>query len=216
MMKKVLLVCVLVVALAGSASALPNYIWNISCTDTNGANSGVAVNIGQFTPAGTAQQTYITSTSAYAAEVLYTGGLDGTMAKTGLLQKDFRAVGSNVYILQVWAGTDYGMSTFDVRVWASTAAATKPAEGWNLYKLYDPISQEWGKTKLNTTALMATSSGSASSPWFKGNLPSFKTGSPLGTGQGYILALEIPEPGSMVAMLSGLVGLVGFGIRRRR
>jgi hypothetical protein len=26
----------------------------------------------------------------------------------------------------------------------------------------------------------------------------------------------VPEPGSMVAMLSGLVGLVGFGIRRRK
>lgn len=30
------------------------------------------------------------------------------------------------------------------------------------------------------------------------------------------LGEAVPEPGSMVAMLSGLVGLVGFGIRRRK
>jgi len=31
-----------------------------------------------------------------------------------------------------------------------------------------------------------------------------------------IVATTVPEPGSMVAMLSGLVGLVGYGIRRRK
>jgi hypothetical protein len=28
--------------------------------------------------------------------------------------------------------------------------------------------------------------------------------------------IMIPEPGSMFALLSGLVGLVGFGVRRRK
>lgn len=31
-----------------------------------------------------------------------------------------------------------------------------------------------------------------------------------------LVATAVPEPGSMVAMLSGLAGLVGFGIRRRK
>ncbi|MGI6294963.1 MAG: PEP-CTERM sorting domain-containing protein [Armatimonadota bacterium] len=31
-----------------------------------------------------------------------------------------------------------------------------------------------------------------------------------------VAPVEVPEPGSMLAMFSGLVGLVGFGIRRRK
>jgi hypothetical protein len=39
----------------------------------------------------------------------------------------------------------------------------------------------------------------------------------VGAGGGYVnMQLITPEPGSMVAMLSGLVGLIGFGIRRRK
>jgi len=32
----------------------------------------------------------------------------------------------------------------------------------------------------------------------------------------YVLEATVPEPGSMVALFSGLIGLVGFGIRRRK
>jgi hypothetical protein len=31
-----------------------------------------------------------------------------------------------------------------------------------------------------------------------------------------VFALQVPEPGSLLAMFSGLIGLVGFGIRRRK
>jgi hypothetical protein len=31
-----------------------------------------------------------------------------------------------------------------------------------------------------------------------------------------VFEFSVPEPGSMIAVLSGLIGLVGFGIRRRR
>jgi len=37
-----------------------------------------------------------------------------------------------------------------------------------------------------------------------------------GTSGVYVAPASVPEPGSLLAMLSGLVGLVGFGIRRRK
>jgi len=55
-------------------------------------------------------------------------------------------------------------------------------------------------------------SGTASAPQF--------TSSSYNVGEGYqmftLQIFTIPEPGSMIAMLTGLVGLVGFGIRRRK
>jgi len=37
-----------------------------------------------------------------------------------------------------------------------------------------------------------------------------------GAYQYFVLEATVPEPGSMVALFSGLIGLVGFGIRRRK
>jgi len=57
--------------------------------------------------------------------------------------------------------------------------------------------------------------GTANSPQFTSEaFPTTATGSQL-----FTLAIgtnSVPEPGSMVALLSGLVGLVGFGIRRKK
>jgi hypothetical protein len=39
---------------------------------------------------------------------------------------------------------------------------------------------------------------------------------PAGDPQRFVLIATTPEPGSMAALFTGLVGLVGFGIRRRR
>jgi len=39
---------------------------------------------------------------------------------------------------------------------------------------------------------------------------------PIAMGSQYQLVVTVPEPGSMLAMLSGLVGLAGFAIRRKR
>lgn len=58
-------------------------------------------------------------------------------------------------------------------------------------------------------------SGSQSAPTFTTNIAF--SGQPISLQLvASAMPAEIPEPGSMVAVLSGLVGLVGFGIRRRK
>jgi hypothetical protein len=214
---KLALVCVLVALVATSASALPNYIWNVGGYDSAGLNGNYTF-FGKQNAASTTAMGSGTNVQAFAASLAYTGGLDTSIVKTANYSKFFVSQDQSRYILNVWAASQFAGETIDVRVWAGTATAAIPANGWRLYKLYDPITDTWGKTELSTSPIMATSNGSAASPWFKAALPVFRTGDPLGAKNGYILSLEqpVPEPGSMVAMLSGLVGLVGFGIRRRK
>jgi len=219
-MKKVALVCALLFVVAASASAAP-YIWKLNGTDSTGGNYGGLVNVGVKTVSTTpVDQTYDTANAAYVASVVYTGALDTTMVKTNLYASNYtNNTDPKKWILEAWCGNSWNTSTqganFDLRIWASTSSSTKPSTGWKLYKLYDPISNAWGHTDLGAVPV-ATSAGTQDSPWFTTSLPVYKTSTPTEYGKGYILELSIPEPGSMVAMLSGLVGLVGFGIRRRR
>jgi len=220
-MKKLLLVCVLAFAVAGSAQALPNYIWNIGASDAAGGSAGSTATLGQFSPAGTGAQSWTLATSAYAGELIYTGDLGPGLVKSQILKKDFRAVGPDTWIITVFGGASYDKSTIDLRIWANTASNMVPGAGWKVNLLYDPIADAWGKTALGEVPVAATN-GTLASPWFKVSLPAVAVADPLAAKAGYILELTtaveppIPEPGSMVAVLSGLVGLVGFGIRRRR
>ena len=77
-----------------------------------------------------------------------------------------------------------------VKLYASADGATKGALLWTVVK---------GGTGVHLDAL------------------TYETGS-IGIGSRFILeeAAVIPEPGSLLALASGLVGLLGFGIRRRK
>jgi len=219
-MKRIAMVCLLVMVVAGAASAAP-YIWKTNATDTVGANAGVNVSVGVKTVSTTPiDQTFDTSNAAYMASVVYTGALDASLVKTNLYNTQYTTAAATTWILQAWAGSQYESASMDIRIWAATAATTKPTGTWTLYKLFDPISGVWGRESLGVVPI-AASAGTQIAPWFKVNLPvsgNAKTPTPMDYGKGYILELSsvVPEPGSMVAMLSGLVGLVGFGIRRRR
>ena len=70
--------------------------------------------------------------------------------------------------------------------------------------------------KMGETVLWTApydSSGAQATPQFTTNIAF--SGTPIDL-QLVASAVPIPEPGSMAAVLSGLVGLVGFGIRRRK
>lgn len=217
-MKKLLLVCVLAFAIAGSAQAA--YIWGLNATDPSGANYGSSVSLGT---AGntTATQSWPTPTAAYAGEVVFTGSLGPDMVKTTIRKTNFTTTDPHVWNIQIWAATGYAASTVDVRLWTGVSTSF-PTGTWYLYKLYDPIAAQWPATPVLLGQVSSFSVTSQTNPLLKVNLPVFKTDLPLNAGQGYILQLRdsvippIPEPGSLVAVLSGLVGLAGFGIRRRR
>lgn len=75
----------------------------------------------------------------------------------------------------------------------------------------DVLVQLWKGDDVIWTAPMS-SSGSATAPQWTTS---------FAIGEGYtplrlVASTIVPEPGSMVALFSGLVGLVGFGIRRRK
>lgn len=216
-MKKVLVMCILLaLVVAGSASA--NYIWKFAATNASNGNAGVAAQWGYFSPATSTLATWNTSTSAYAAEVVLADAANpGTSAKTSLLAKDFVATGADrtKMYLQVWARSDFAGNGIDLRAWCSSNADPAPrAQAITVKCVYDP------NGALTNTVLLSGVSNATTytqvAPAGKYTLPVFKSETPGAVGQGYILEVTVPEPGSMIAMLSGLVGLVGFGIRRRK
>jgi len=61
-----------------------------------------------------------------------------------------------------------------------------------------------------------SSVGSATNPAVTLVVPIVKTGTPGRETAALYTLTQVPEPGSMIALCSGLIGLVGFGIRRRK
>jgi hypothetical protein len=225
MMKKLVLVCVLAFAIAGSASALPNYLWNLNGSDSFGSSSGGQVRLGMSTFSQIEQDFNLASAGAYVSVVGFSGELGPSMVKTNLYgtYRTLAPTDSHEYILQVNGGGDWVSGAMDVRIWAGTTATSKPGGTWYLYKLFDPVQGGWAtEPQLLGQVPIQSTVGTLAAPWFKTTLASYKTSTPYVAGNGYILSFRdsvippIPEPGSMVAMLSGIVGLVGFGIRRRK
>jgi len=74
-----------------------------------------------------------------------------------------------------------------------------------------------GATWTGAGGIVGTAnSTSAANAYFQ---QSFTLGAADNAGAAYkyfVLEATVPEPGSMVALFSGLIGLVGFGIRRRK
>jgi len=216
MMKRLALVCALVLVVAASASAGSNYLWNAGAYDTVGS-SGASTSFGQFTPTGANEFTYPTGASAVCANVVYTGTFGTGMTKTNLYKKQWVTTGPSTWLLEAWAPSAFEGSAITLRLWGTTASTNKPTGTWTVTKVYDPVLNSWARTPLGTiNCNTITSAGSTASPWFMTTLTLSKTDAPYTATNGYLIELSIPEPGSMLAMLSGLVGLVGFGIRRRR
>jgi len=215
-MKRIAMLMV-VMAMAIAAPASAGYLLYANSTDTVGANYGSSVTLSNNANM-LADQAFVIPTNAYAMALTYTGDVNtgADFAKVRLLKTYMQLAPPSSWILAVNAGIDYAAATQDVRFWAGSGLSTTGT--WYVNKLYDPIANVWGKTEMGSFDATG-GNGSQLAPLFKVNVPAFKTSAPAGALNGYIFEITqipIPEPGSMVAMLSGLVGLVGFGIRRRR
>jgi len=211
-MKKVIvigIVLAMVMCVAGTASA--SYLWGAAASsDANYSLYGAAVNFGEFSPTGTAVQSWPTSNYAYTA--LVAGGEWEASTKT-LYKKEFVAAAPAEWVFEVWTGAGYVSDMVAFRLYGS-AAGLDPTP-MMLYVISDPT-ETYAAGHVLATNIVATA-GTAASPTLLLELPAFKTATPELAGNGIILGFKaVPEPGSMVAMLSGLVGLVGFGIRRRK
>jgi hypothetical protein len=111
--------------------------------------------------------------------------------------------------------------TWNLKLWIMTScnATAIKLTGWNPTGSYDlPTTKPM---RLSIPALGwhydfdGTQNGSSTNPIFTFEIPNAQNYKGLSNALDVILA-PVPEPGSILALASGLVGLVGFGIRRRK
>lgn len=180
----------------------------------------------------------------FAATTAAVGSLEPTFTDVPpLYQNDFKAKLVNAgdsarWDIRLWLGTGYGFQTLQLGWWASgvnTVPATIGGKGvlYELFLLADPTGEH--ATLVSPTQAIWSSTapvgGSSTAPLDKLIWTSAAAFAPEGTagtlkmaagaaGEGGIRlqfkATVVPEPGSMLALGSGLIGLAGFAIRRRR
>jgi len=180
-------------------------------------------------------------TGASATTTVYLGCFDNGngSAQTGY-SADKRSVGTtaNKWNLKVWMGSQAIATGIKITGWNPSGTYSMNGVGMQMHLRISSI-----PTALQGV-LMLSQNGAAAAPAKVGDeylfangvngtstLPqmtwlftaggttdgfaSIKGGNP--PAEGAYIGLElVPEPGSMLAMLSGLVGLVGYGIRRRK
>jgi hypothetical protein len=215
-MKRTMVICALMaLVIAGSASA--NYLWSFNATNNVNGKFGTAYLGGVFTPVGVGDQAWTVADAAYAAEVkLATPGSPDSSAKNNLWKKNYYSpTEATKWYVEVWAGDGFVGETFDFRIWMGAVVTTAGVlpRPLSVKIAYDPVGTRDGEV-LGTVG--TATGGTQAAPTKKWTLAAAKSSTPMASGVGYILEMSVPEPGSIVAMLSGLVGLVGFGIRRKR
>ncbi|MEN6356767.1 MAG: PEP-CTERM sorting domain-containing protein [Armatimonadota bacterium] len=204
-MKKIMvlaIVAMMVMVFAASANA---YLIRAQGANATGGASSVAGSLGgseataAFTPLGAA-------VSAEATYAVFSNNdpVNGTLGHT------LKFTTSPV----AWYGTVVGRGGYTGDIYLrffSTTTASKLAGGtWYLYKGIQTVVDGKVKAEALDSGKFATTESSWATSTF---------GSKFQSGDNWTLTQgipDVPEPGSMLAMMSGLVGLVGFGIRRRK
>jgi hypothetical protein len=132
----------------------------------------------------------------------------------GGLRQEFATVAGQQYTVSAWfctrkSGTDVNPVEGRLAVEDGSALLPGPNALWS-----DPV---WGDSAWEQRTLQVTAAGSVMTIFLDG----VRSQGTAGTNNVSVFfddasASLVPEPGSLIALMSGLVGLVGFGIRRRR
>jgi len=234
MMKKLIvmgIVAMMVMGLAGTVLAAVDTDWYVNMRATSNATSltasmGSAKYGTKATGATDGLDTsptdakYGSQLSATTAEIDCVNGAGNDRYMT-----DQRApVGAveKVWNLKVYAGDSFA-STIYLTMWNPTAGDIDPAEGFTV-KLYSVSAFGGERTEITPSLDLALNGTFSTSTGISGN--KVQTSMPFTLGQAgdathpylfeLVAAPAVPEPGSMLAMFSGLIGLVGYGIRRRK
>ena len=161
----------------------------------------------------------IVNTSGYIRDY----GLGNTAGGYGLIGdiKEAFTTGSKTWSnITVGTGGSFTSSSLRLRFWQSGLDSTCPKISVKVTKGFAGTAFATGTVLIPTWDVAKVGSKSAPAYWFDLTplIPTFNTkvNNVLPTMELEMTASYVPEPGSMVAMLSGLVGLVGFGIRRRK
>ena len=220
MKKLIVIVCmvtmVMGLALVASAAAL-DAVWNVN------------IKIGNSTLAK--GYTFNAGTTATSVDA-FVGGEDGELPPPSSGKDAVSIFGTDTAGKSLIADKRGAITAGELIVWHITIAKQESYADPNIYlrawnatgtsndidddaafpvKLYNVT----GGTKTLLWEFLPTVNGSSTST-AAGSKLDIVLGSSANT---YNLQLEagvVPEPGSIVAMLSGLVGLVGYGVRRRK
>jgi len=234
MMKKLILlvsIAALMLGVMGAAFAGPNDNWviNFKATDNANASGNITTNsYGTNADAGDnddglydAQQAVGTGSAAVLGAFDLGAGTAGYGYYNDIRAKMSAATQPNYksWNLKLFVQSNFN-STKGLKLRAYNASGANDLlglpDGWKV-KL-SVITDATGANSGYTYTWDGTTNQTSTSPAFTLNWTAAQTRNLKGVENAVIMKLEtiVPEPGSMVALFSGLVGLVGFGIRRRK
>lgn len=112
-------------------------------------------------------------------------------------------------------GGSYAGNPVSLAFWVPTAA--EDFTGWTI-KAYKQELVEGNLVYVEKATLANPTVYNGSGNSSSAQVIAYQTnlGTSVNQNWRFVAMSEVPEPGSMVALFSGLVGLVGFGIRRRK
>ncbi|MHB9036461.1 MAG: PEP-CTERM sorting domain-containing protein [Armatimonadota bacterium] len=210
-MKKLIvmgIVLTMVMGLAAAASA--GYIIKVEAQNALDTTQKSSI---QFATNATANTPYVAPLSPTPQVVAFSNNNSALEQVAGNYVVAYKTLGAEPL---AWYGKVFGAAGYngvlDVRLTSATSASVLAPGTWYLYKGLGTVTGDrmsLDVLKVDTGVLKTTESTWAASTF----------GALFTSGDTFTISKfdqVVPEPGSMVAMLSGLVGLVGFGIRRRK